>query len=218
MPTQTKENYLKSIYFLSQKNVTISITELSKQMNVSKPTANNMVKKMEEKGWLFYEKYKPIKITAKGKKIGALIVRKHRLAEMFLSEVMSFGWEEVHDIAEQMEHVKSEKLFDRMDEILGFPTIDPHGSPIPDKNGKISKPNYLNLTSIKEGEKVKLCALTKSSKDLLLFLNKKKIKLGTELEVRQIESFDKSFEIRLNDDSNIILTYEVCQCLLVARV
>ena len=218
MPTQTKENYLKVIYFLHQKNVNISITDLSKQMNVSKPTANNMVKKMKEKGWLLYEKYKPMKLTAKGKKTGALVVRKHRLTEMFLSEVLGFGWEGVHDIAEEMEHLQSGKLFDKMDEILGFPTIDPHGSPIPDKNGTISKPNYLNLTSIKEGEKVKLCALTKSSKELLLFLNKKKIKLGSEIKVQQIESFDKSFEIVLNNTSQIILTFAVCQSLLVSKL
>jgi len=218
MPTQTKENYLKAIYFLNQKKITISVTELSEKMKVSKPTVNNMVKKMEEKGWLEYVKYQPIKLTKKGERIGALIVRKHRLTEMFLSEVMGFGWEEVHDIAEEMEHLQSEKLFDRMDEILGFPTIDPHGSPIPDKNGKVSKPNYLNLTSIKEGEIVKLCGLTKSTKDLLLFLNKKNIKLGTIMKVQQIESFDKSFEIIIDNDTQIMLTFEVCQCLLVEKV
>lgn len=218
MPTQTKENYLKAMFFLHQKNKDISITELSKQMDVSKPTANSMVKKMEEKGWLLYKKYKPITLTNKGKKIGASIVRKHRLTEMFLSEVMGFGWEEVHDIAEEMEHIQSNKLFDRMDEILGFPTNDPHGSPIPDKNGKLAKANYANLTSIKEGEIVKLLALTNTSKELLLFLNKKKIKLGTEIKVLQIESFDKSFEIVLKSNTHIILTFNVCQCLLVEKI
>ena len=90
MPTQTNENYLKAIYFLSQENIDVSITELSKKMNVSKPTANNMVKKMQEKGWLYYEKYKPIKLTVKGKRLGALIVRKHRLTEIFLSQDNGF--------------------------------------------------------------------------------------------------------------------------------
>ena len=141
MPTKTKENYLKAIYFLDLKKNNISITDISLKMNVSKPTTNNMVKKMEEKGWVIYEKYKPIKLTSKGKKLGALIVRKHRLTEMFLSQVMSFGWEEVHDIAEEIEHIHSEIFFDRMDELLGFPTTDPHGSPIPDKKGKFNKPN-----------------------------------------------------------------------------
>ncbi len=218
MPTQTKENYLKAIYLLSQKNLDVSITALSEKMSVSKPTVNNMVKKMEEKGWLFYEKYKPLRLSPKGNKIGALIVRKHRLTEMFLSQVMSFGWEEVHDIAEEIEHIQSAIFFDRMDEILGFPTIDPHGSPIPDKKGNVLKPNYLNLTAIKENEKVKLCGLTKSSKELLLYLNKKDIKLGTIFTVKHIEKFDNSFEVTFNNKTVIVLTFDVCQCLLVERV
>ena len=219
MPTQVKENYLKALFSISQKKDTISITELAKMMEVSKPTANSMVKKMKENGWVVYEKYKPLKLTPKGQKVAALIVRKHRLAEMFLSKIMNFGWEEVHDIAEEMEHLKSIKLFDRMDEILGFPTKDPHGSPIPDKNGEIINPSYLNLTALKEGEIAKICGLTNSSKDLLLFLNKKNISLGTQLKVQEIEKFDKSFEVLINDNEHsIILTYDVCKCLLVEVV
>ena len=218
MPTQTKENYLKAIYFLSQENIDVSITELSKRMNVSKPTANNMVKKMQEKGWLLYEKYKPIKLSDKGRRLGALIIRKHRLTEMFLSQVMSFGWEEVHDIAEEIEHISSVKFFDRMDEILGFPTLDPHGSPIPDKKGKVLEVNYLNLTSIKEGQRVKLCGLENSSKDLLLYLNNKKIKLGSVLLVLHIEKFDNSFEILLENNITIYLSFDICKFLLVKEV
>jgi DtxR family Mn-dependent transcriptional regulator len=218
MPTQTKENYLKAIYFLSQENIDVSITELSKRMNVSKPTVNNMVKKMQEKGWLLYEKYKPIKLSDKGRRLGALIIRKHRLTEMFLSQVMSFGWEEVHDIAEEIEHISSVKFFDRMDEILGFPTLDPHGSPIPDKKGKVLEVNYLNLTSIKEGQRVKLCGLENSSKDLLLYLNNKKIKLGSVLLVLHIEKFDNSFEILLENNITIHLSFDVCKFLLVKEV
>jgi len=218
MPSQTKENYLKSIYFLNQKSESISLTDLSDNMNVSKPTANNMVKKMEENGWVIYEKYKPIKLTAKGKKLGALIVRKHRLTEMFLSQVMGFGWEEVHDIAEEIEHLNSEIFFDRMDEILGFPSTDPHGSPIPDKKGKITKPSFLNLSLIPVSQKVKLCGLANSSKELLLFLNKKDIKLGTIFTVTHIEEFDRSFEILLDNKTSLFLTFEVCESLLVERV
>lgn len=218
MPTQAKENYLKAIYLLSQESIDVSITELSKKMNVSKPTSNNMVKKMEERGWLLYEKYKPIKLTTKGKKLGALIVRKHRLTEMFLSKVMGFGWEEVHDIAEEVEHISSLVFFDRMDKILGFPTLDPHGSPIPNKEGEVLKVNYLNLGSFKEGQKVKLRGLENSSKDLLLYLNKKRIKLGTVLLIRHIETFDNSFEVLLEDNSTIVLTFHVCQSLLVEEI
>jgi DtxR family Mn-dependent transcriptional regulator len=105
-----------------------------------------------------------------------------------------------------------------MDEILGFPNEDPHGSPIPDKDGKIVKPNYLNLTSLKEGESAKLCGLTNSSKELLIFLNKKNIKLGTILKVQEIEQFDKSLKIRLSNNKIILLTFDVCKCLLVELI
>jgi len=218
MPSQTKENYLKALFSISRKKNTISVTELAEMMEVSKPTANSMVKKMKDKGWLDYEKYKPLKLTSKGQKVAALIVRKHRLAEMFLAKIMDFGWEEVHAIAEEMEHLQSPKLFDRMDEILGFPTEDPHGSPIPDKTGKIVNPSYLNLTSLKEGDSAKICGLTNSSKELLLFLNKKSISLGTKLKILEIEKFDQSFEVKLKKDKeSILLTYNVCKCLLVEK-
>jgi len=218
MQTQTNENYLKAIYFLSQENIDVSITELSKKMEVSKPTVNNMVKKMQGRGWLYYEKYKPIKLTVKGKILGALIVRRHRLTEMFLSQIMGFGWEEVHDIAEEIEHISSTLFFDRMDEILGFPTLDPHGSPIPDKKGEVVDVNYSNLAHIKEGQKVKLCGLENSSKDLLLYLNKKKIKLGSVMSVLHIEKFDNSFEVMLESNATVFLTFDVCMSLLVEEM
>jgi len=218
MPTVTKENYLKAIISLSRNQQKVSITALADKMQVSKPTANDMVKKMKLKNWVVYEKYKPLQLTPEGEKVAALIVRKHRLAEMFLDEVMGFGWEEVHEIAEDIEHLRSQKFFDRMDEILGFPTVDPHGSPIPDKEGKIPKLNYLNLTALKKGEKGILRGLTKSNKDLLLYLNKKKIKLGTKLIIHDIESFDKSFEVLLEDNRKITLTFDACQRLLVEKL
>ena len=219
MPSQAKENYLKALFSISQKKDTVSVTELAEMMEVSKPTANSMVKKMTDKGWIDYEKYKPLKLTSKGYKVAALIVRKHRLAEMFLAKIMDFGWEEVHAIAEEMEHLQSPKLFDRMDEILGFPTEDPHGSPIPDKTGKIANHSYLNLTSLKEGDNAKICGLTNSSKELLLFLNKKNISLGTKLKVHEIEKFDQSFEVKLKKSKeSILLTYSVCKCLLVEKI
>lgn len=218
MSTQTKENYLKAIYLISQENVDVSVTALSDKMDVSKPTVNNMVKKMQELGWLSYQKYRPLKLTVKGSRLGALIVRKHRLTEMFLSQVMNFGWEEVHDVAEEIEHISSDLFFDRMDEILGFPILDPHGSPIPDKNGKILEVSFLRLAEIKVGQKVKLCGLENSSKDLLLYLNKKNIQLGSVITVIHIEKFDNSFEISLENNSVVVLTIEVCLSLLVEEL
>lgn len=215
MPTQTKENYLKAIYALSQKDESVSLSDLSRELQVSMPTANNMVKKLQENEWIDYEKYKPLVLTPKGHTLAALIIRKHRLAEMFLSKVMGFGWEEVHDIAEDMEHIQSDKLFDRMDELLGYPTIDPHGSPIPDKEGKITQKTYTPLSEIKVGKKVRLCTLSDTSTDLLVYLNNKGITLGTEIQVLSLESFDKSIQVSYLQQKSVTLSREVCSCLLV---
>ena len=215
MPTQTKENYLKAIYALSQKDESVSLSDLSRELQVSMPTANNMVKKLQENEWIDYEKYKPLVLTPKGHTLAALIIRKHRLAEMFLSKVMGFGWEEVHDIAEDMEHIQSDKLFDRMDELLGYPTIDPHGSPIPDKEGKITQKTYTPLSEIKVGKKVRLCTLSDRSTDLLVYLNNKGITLGTEIQVLSLESFDKSIQVSYLQQKSVTLSREVCSCLLV---
>ena len=215
MATITIENYLKALYLLSQKSKTVSLTDLSKEMGVSAPTVNNMIKKLEEKGWVDYKKYKPIKLTKEGRLRSSVVIRKHRLTEIFLVKLMGFGWEEVHDIAEQIEHIKSESFFDRMDELLGFPKTDPHGSPIPDKNGKIIKQNYKTLSEIVENKKVSLAALKDSSFELLDYLNKKNLKLGDTLHVLSVEPFDQSLSILLPDSREITMTHQVCSCLLV---
>jgi DtxR family Mn-dependent transcriptional regulator len=134
---------------------------------------------------------------------------------MFLSQIMGFGWEEVHDIAEEMEHVQSEKFFDRMNELLGFPTVDPHGSPIPDKLGHTPVQDFRPLTEAKQGERVRLVALADSSKELLVYLNKKRISLGTELHIEQVESFDQSITVKYGKEPMAMLSAEVGRCLLV---
>jgi len=206
---------LKALYFLNQKSTNISLSDLAERLKVSKPTVNDMVKKLDKKGWIKYEKYKPLKLTKKGEKTAALVIRKHRLTEMFLSSVMHFGWEEVHDIAEQIEHINSEKFFDRMDELLGFPTVDPHGSPIPDKNGKLVKPKYKKLSELKVGKTGKLCALENSSSEFLTFLNRKNIRLGTHIKIIEQEPFDKSMTVNYADQKNVVLSGEVCSNLLI---
>jgi len=218
MATQTKENYLKAIYFLQQKNEEVTLTELGKMMGLSKPTVNNMVKKLTKNGWINYEKYKPIKLSKKGHKAAALIVRKHRLTEMFLVQIMGFGWEEVHMIAEEMEHLKSEQFFDRMDEILGHPTIDPHGSPIPDKEGITSNKKYLNMSDLKAGSKTRLCAISDSSVELLTLLNEKEIKLGTTFQINKVETFDKTMIVDYGNHKNVSLSHEVCKRFLVEMI
>lgn len=218
MASNIKENYIKALFYLHQKSEDISLSELGEELNVSKPTANEMIKKLQQEGIVISKKYKPIKITEKGKQSAAEIIRKHRLSEMFLLQVMKFGWEEVHEIAEDLEHIKTDKFFDRMDELMGFPKTDPHGSPIPDKNGNFNKPNYKRLSQMRVNTSVVVKALRDSSTDFLLFLNNKSIKLGTTITINEIESFDGSLTVSYLEHSKIVLSTSICDRILVEQV
>lgn len=215
MPSNTKENYLKAIYSLEENGEKISLSALSKRIEVSVPTVNNMVKRLQDLGWVQYEKYKPVLLTDSGRRVASCIVRRHRLAEMFLVHIMDLGWEEVHDIAEDLEHVNSDTFFDRIDEMLNYPKVDPHGTPIPDKEGKMISQNYKTLSSIDIGKKVILRALDYEHKDFLIFLNKKKMTLGTEIYIKGKEPFDESMEVSYDSFDNVVLTKDVCDKLLV---
>ena len=215
MPLKTKENYLKTMYLIGEEKGSISLSELGKRLGVSVPTVNSMAKRLHDEGWVVYEKYKPVKLTSRGKKEAALIIRRHRIAEMFLVEKMDFGWEEVHDIAEEMEHVGSESLFERMNEILGNPALDPHGSPIPDRNGNISSNKYLRLSEMQEGDQVELTALHDDNNEFLKYLNSKKLSLGAKMVIVYIEPFDKSMTVSYGDKSEVTLSKEVCEKLFV---
>jgi DtxR family Mn-dependent transcriptional regulator len=215
MPLKAKENYLKTMYMIDEERGVISLSELGKRLGVSVPTVNSMAKRLHDDGWVIYEKYKPVRLTSQGKKEAALIIRRHRIVEMFLVEKMKFGWEEVHEIAEEMEHVDSEALFERMDEVLGRPAFDPHGSPIPDKNGNIASSHYLRLSETKEGDKVSLKALYDDNREFLNFLNSKKLALGVQITVGHIEPFDGSMTVTYNSESAVTLSREVCERLFV---
>ena len=214
MISLSEENYLKAIFHLMNTDNTVTINELSKVLSVKMPSVNNMMKKFAEKGWVIYESYKPLKITVAGKKQAALVVRKHRLTEMFLVEKMNFGWENVHEIAEQLEHIHSEVFFDKMDEILNYPKVDPHGEPIPDKDGNVIQPDFKKLSKCQENEIVELASVTTSSEEFLSFLNKRNLSLGTEIKVLQKEDFDHSIKVSYNgQEENFSKT--VCDRLLV---
>ncbi|WP_027421206.1 metal-dependent transcriptional regulator [Crocinitomix catalasitica] len=218
MATETKENYLKAMRSISQFQKDVTITALAKKMEVSKPTANNMVKKMQEIGWVKYEKYKPLTLTLKGNKTASLIVRKHRLAEMFLVQNMGFNKDEVHDIAEQLEHIHSPKFFDRMDEILKTPKYDPHGSPIPDKDGVLPPEVEVKLSTLKVGEKGIINGFLKQNKAFDLLMAQHEIKLGKSFELTGIEPFDYSFSLCFNGEDIKVLSLEACESIWVILV
>ena len=215
MISLTEENYLKAIFHLRNEDNTVTVNELSKFLNVKMPSVNNMMKKFAQKNWVIYESYKPLKITKEGNKEAALIVRKHRLTEMFLVEKMNFGWENVHEIAEQLEHVHSEIFFEKMDEILKYPKIDPHGEPIPDKDGNIHAQDLQKLSTCKVGDKVIFSSVTVSDDEFLSYLNSKQLELGRKLKVVEIEKYDQSMIIRKDDQYIITLSKMVCDKILV---
>lgn len=217
MISQTEENYLKALFALTSLKGEANITEVSKQLDIKMPTANSMMKRLAEKGFVVYESYKPIKLTAKGKKQAALIIRKHRLTEMYLVEKMGFGWEEVHSIAEQIEHIQSAAFFDKMDELLGYPKVDPHGSPIPDTDGNMATDHYRKLSECQEGDRVTFMAVQPSSEELLKFLNNRGLSLGLKIEIKQIEPFDGSMLVSYGDKQNEMLSSKVCEKLLISQ-
>lgn len=215
MASQTEENYLKALFNLANEQGEINATDLGNMLQVSVPTVNSMIRNLCNQGLVNYEKYKPISLTAKGKKEAALVIRKHRLTEMYLVEKMGFGWEMVHEIAEQIEHIKSPAFFERMDELLRYPTVDPHGSPIPDKHGKIHWKSYRKLSDCKPGQMVKLAALTNSSEEFLVFLNSKNLNLGVLLKIESVERFDGSMTVSYLKKYSEVLSSMVCEKLLV---
>ncbi|WP_026952657.1 metal-dependent transcriptional regulator [Algoriphagus mannitolivorans] len=215
MASTTEENYLKALFNLANPEGEVNISDLAQSLGVSMPTANSMVKSLQKSGWVIYEKYKPVTLTKQGKKTAALVIRKHRLTEMFLVKKMGFGWEEVHEVAEQIEHIHAPKFFDRMDEMLGYPTIDPHGSPIPDDQGRVQTLSHVSLASCLTGQVVQLTALTNSSADFLEFLNNRELTLGKELKILSQEAYDHSMTVSYAGHPQETLSEKVCEKLLV---
>ncbi|MGV0922015.1 metal-dependent transcriptional regulator [Empedobacter falsenii] len=204
MNSLVEENYLKALFHLSENGKgEVNVKDLSKHLEIKMPTVNSMMKKLAEKELVIYESYKPLRLSDKGILKASLIVRKHRLTEMFLVDKMGFGWEQVHEIAEQIEHIQSSIFFDKMDELLNFPKLDPHGSPIPDKNGKIEIINYKKLAEFKEGDKVEICAVIGSSDEFLKYLNSKNIHLNDEIEIILVEDFDGTMKVKFLKSNEI---------------
>lgn len=217
MYSLTEENYLKALFNMANETGEVNVAELSKRLKIKMPTVTSMMKKLSVKKLVHYESYKPLRLTDKGKKEAGLIIRKHRLTEMFLVDKMKLGWEDVHDIAEQVEHIQSLVFFEKMDELLGYPKLDPHGSPIPDKNGKIVWKEYSKLSNCKVGEIVKLAAVINTSTEFLKFLNTREMRLGLKIKIISIEPFDKSMVVMYGKRQTEVLSNVACERLLVEK-
>ena len=205
MITLTEENYIKTIYHLGKYGVNnVSTNAIAKEMETKASSVTDMVKKLSEKRYVDYKKYQGVTLTERGKEIAINIVRKHRLWEVFLVEKLNFSWDEVHEVAEQLEHIKSKKLISQLDAFLEFPTHDPHGDPIPDSTGKIKKIDKILLSEVKIGKDCICVGVKDSSSDFLKYLDKNNIALGTELKVYHREAFDNSITIKIKTKELII--------------
>lgn len=207
--TFSEENYLKTIYHItSSSGAEVSTNAIAEKMETKASSVTDMLKKLAEKELIIYKKYQGVLLTEKGSHLAKMIVRKHRLWEVFLVDKLHFPWDEVHDIAEQLEHIKSEKLVNKLDDFLGNPTEDPHGDPIPDANGKIIKVEKLLLSELKENQTGICIGVKDSSTQFLKYLDKNQITLGSKMQVVAKEEFDLSLKIKIEDKtvtvSNII--------------
>ena len=201
MFSQSEENYLKAIYHLSEDTKKgVSTNDIANQLNTKASSVTDMVKKLSEKNLVSYKKYYGVTLTTKGNNIAINVIRKHRLWEVFLVEKLNFSWDEVHDVAEQLEHIKSQKLINRLDELLGFPTHDPHGDPIPDTQGNLKTIEKCLLSTLAVNEKGICVGVDDTSSNFLQFLDKKGITIGAEIEVIDKEDFDDSLMIQLSDE------------------
>lgn len=198
MFTQSEENYLKAIYHLHETSSKgIPTNAIAKKLKTKASSVTDMIQKLSEKNVLIYKKYQGVALTDFGKSVAVNIIRKHRLWEVFLVEKLNFSWDEVHEIAEQLEHIQSKKLTDELDAFLGFPKRDPHGDPIPDKEGNLNTIEKSVLSSFAIDEKGICVGVIDSSSEFLRFLDKQEIKLGQEIKILEKESFDGSLLIEI---------------------
>ncbi|MGL3000052.1 MAG: metal-dependent transcriptional regulator [Flavobacterium sp.] len=216
--THSEENYLKAIYHLTvQLEAEVPTNAIAEMMETKASSVTDMLKKLADKALINYIKYQGVSLTEKGMHAAKMIVRKHRLWEVFLVEKLSFTWDEVHDIAEQLEHIKSEQLINKLDDFLGNPTEDPHGDPIPDAQGKITKTEKLLLSELAESETAICVGVKDSSADFLQYLNKQKIALGAVIKVLGRENFDASLHLIIND-TPLTVSSKIAGNLYVKRV
>ena len=202
--TFSEENYLKTIYHLTTATgEEVSTNAIAEKIETKASSVTDMLKKLAEKDLVNYVKYQGVSLTEKGNLSAKMIVRKHRLWEVFLVEKLGFSWDEVHEIAEELEHIKSEKLINQLDQFLNFPSFDPHGDPIPNAKGEIKKIDKQLVSEIEVGKTITCVGVKDTSVDFLQYLNKKNISLGTKMKVIEKEPFDGTLKIEVN--SNVLV-------------
>lgn len=216
--TTSEENYIKGIFHLQQETGLVNTNSLAAEMQTRPASVTDMLKKLKSKKLLQYEKYKGFKLNDAGKKAALDVVRKHRLWEYFLVEKLNFEWDKVHSIAEELEHISSEELVQRLDNFLGNPSFDPHGDPIPDKNGKIPVIKQQSLSEIPFKKNVTVSSVGNQTAQMLDMLKHYNIAIGTQLTVLKKFEFDGSLEIKVSKQSACIISEQVAKNVFVHDV
>ena len=213
--SRSEENYLKAIFSLSVEGETVATRKLAQLLNSKDSSVTDMLKRLSKKSLIHYKKYHGVSLTEKGRPMAIRVIRRHRLWEVFLADKLGFNWDQVHEIAEQMEHVQSEELIDRLDSFLGFPKIDPHGDPIPDKMGNIDAVPNILLADADEGVPLTIIRVKDDSTEFLQYLDATGISIGDKLEVTNFIPYDNSLQIRFEGGKEMHLSQKVSENIMV---
>jgi len=214
--SRSEENYLKAVYSLTpaKQGVGVSTSDIAARLETKSSSVTDMVQKLAEKDLLNYKKYQGVMLTESGRNAAVQVIRKHRLWETFLNEKLGFGWDEVHEIAEQLEHIQSEQLIERLDRFLGHPRFDPHGDPIPDPHGRIQPRKSQPISEMKPGEKGVITGVRDSSASFLQYLDKQRLVLGTQVLVDDVFDYDQSVKLK-TDAGELTISFEVSKNIKV---
>ncbi|MCI4671067.1 MAG: metal-dependent transcriptional regulator [Bacteroidia bacterium] len=213
-----EENYLKAIYKLSNGADPVATRAIAQEMETKDSSVTDMLKRLAKKELITHKKYYGINLTETGRLAALTVIRRHRLWEVFLVDKLAFSWDKVHDLAEQLEHIQSPELLNRLDEFLGFPAVDPHGDPIPDKHGKFNiKPQEL-LAEAPLSEPLRIVRVTDDSSDFLQYLDASGLRIGTQLEVKSKLSYDQSMTLSLEGGKELHISEKVSKQILVVEL
>ncbi|MBT3648100.1 MAG: metal-dependent transcriptional regulator [Flavobacteriales bacterium] len=217
MPSFTVENYIKAIYRLSKTSEGgVNTNSIAETLGTKAATVSDMLRKLNENGYVNYKKYQGTNLTTKGKDVAIQIIRKHRMWEVFLVDKLEFKWDEVHDLAEELEHIGSSEITNRLEEFLDFPKVDPHGDPIPDREGNIDLSDQIPLTELLKGESGLVTGVKDSSSDFLRYLDAQGIQLGKNVKIEEIFDYDQSRTVIINK-KQMSLSHQVCKNLYINK-
>lgn len=218
MLSLAEENYLKAIFHLSENGkLNVSTNDLADAMQTKPASASDMIRKLSAKALLEHEKYRGVNITEEGRREALKIIRKHRLWEVFLVEKLHFNWDQVHDVAEQLEHIRSPLLVERLDEFLGNPKYDPHGDPIPDAQGAYAPKPKIQLSQLEQGATATLVAVKDTGSLFLKYLDKIGAYIGAQISLVDRVEYDGSVQIRIDQQKELFISREAADNLLVTK-